>query len=137
MYVNQLIITLTIFAIGGLVKQTEQTDATARQFWRPGGIPLFNALRLQNSACTAESGEMGTCMSEADCRNRQGFSVGTCGRSGLVCCNMKFTCGGKTAKNETLFVNPSYPAGENGTNTCQVTIQNNPGVCQLRLGNVF
>ncbi|KAH7643943.1 uncharacterized protein LOC124494190 [Dermatophagoides farinae] len=130
---HHLIITLTIVLAIGLVKQSEQTDATARQFWRPGGIPLFNALRLQNTACSAESGEAGTCMSEADCKTRQGFSVGTCGRSGLVCCNMKFTCGGKTAKNETLFVNPSYPAGENGTNTCQVTIQNNPGVCQLRL----
>ena len=134
MFLNHLIITLTIVTIG-LVKHSEQTDATARQFWRPGS-GIFNTLRLQNTPCSAESGEAGTCMSEADCKTRQGFSVGTCGRSGLVCCNMKFTCGGKTAKNETLFVNPSYPAGENGTNTCQVTIQNNPGVCQLRLGNV-
>ena len=118
-------------------KPSEQTDAIARQFWRPGGIPsMFSTLRLQNTACTVD-GESGTCLSDSDCKSRQGFSVGTCGtgRSNLVCCNMKFTCGGKTAKNETMFVNPSYPAGENGTNTCQVTIQNVPGVCQLRLGN--
>ncbi|KAJ6220057.1 hypothetical protein RDWZM_005869 [Blomia tropicalis] len=112
---------------------SEQTDATARQFWRPGGYPLFNALRMQNTACTSDDGEQGTCLSDSDCKSRQGFTVGTCGRSGLVCCNMKFTCGGKTAKNETLFVNPSYPLPENGTNTCQVTIQNVPNVCQLRL----
>jgi hypothetical protein len=129
---------LLLFALLGLCAQlSKQTDATARQFWRPGGIPLFNALRLQNTACTSDDGETGTCLSDTDCKGKQGFSVGTCGRSGLVCCNMKFTCGGKTAKNETLFVNPAYPVGENGTNTCQVTIQNVPGVCQLRLGTVL
>jgi len=115
-----------------LIQTSHQTDATARQFWRPGGIPLFTTLRLQNTACN-ENGESGTCQSETECKNRHGFSTGTCGRSNLVCCSMKFTCGGKTDKNETLFVNPSYPAGENGTNTCQVTIQNVPNVCQLRL----
>lgn len=125
---------LSFILLAANIHQSYQTDATARQFWRPGGIPLFNALRLQNSACTSDDGEQGNCLSESDCKSRQGFSVGSCGRSGLVCCNMKFTCGGKTAKNETLFVNPSYPSGENGTNTCQVTIQNVPNVCQLRLG---
>ncbi|UXI15762.1 hypothetical protein NH340_JMT01705 [Sarcoptes scabiei] len=130
-----LLLFLSIVDFG--IDRTEQTDATARQFWRPGGIPLFNALRMQNTACSGDSGEPGTCLSEGDCRGRQGLSVGSCSRSNLVCCNMRFTCGSKTAKNETLFVNPSFPSGENGTNTCQVTIQNNPGVCQLRLGKIF
>lgn len=30
-------------------------------------------------------------------------------------------------------MNPSYPRGENGTDTCQVTIEKQPNVCQLRL----
>lgn len=125
---------LIVLALSNCVWLSTQTDATARQFWRPGGIPFINALRLQNTACSDDSGETGTCVSEAECKNRQGYNIGVCGRSGLTCCNQKFTCGGKTAKNETLFVNPSYPLGENGTNTCQVTIQNVPNVCQLRLG---
>lgn len=127
---------LLLALLGAFARQSQQTDATARQFWRPGGIPLFNGLRLLNTACTSDDGETGTCVSESDCKARQGYNVGTCGRSGLVCCNQKFTCGGKTAKNETLFVNPSWPLPENGTNTCQVTIQNVPNVCQLRLGKL-
>ena len=30
-------------------------------------------------------------------------------------------------------MNPSYPKPDNGTNTCQVTVFKNEGVCQLRL----
>lgn len=45
----------------------------------------------------------------------------------------QFTCGGKTSQNETTFVNPGYPRGDNGTDTCQVTIEKSPNVCQLRL----
>lgn len=37
----------------------------------------------------------------------------------LRCCSFKFTCGDNTTMNETIFVNPSYPRGDNGTNTCQ------------------
>lgn len=47
--------------------------------------------------------------------------------------SVKFTCGGVTSRNETVFVNPSYPQGENGTDTCQVTVEKQPNVCQLRL----
>ena len=32
-----------------------------------------------------------------------------------------------------MFVNPSFPKGENGTYTCQVTIEKQPSVCQLKL----
>lgn len=45
----------------------------------------------------------------------------------------QFTCGGKTNQNETTFVNPAYPQGDNGTDTCQVTIEKTPNTCQLRL----
>lgn len=127
---------LALTCICGL-RGASAEDATGRQFWRPGGfagIPLFNNLRLQNTACNSEAGEVGTCLSDSDCINRLGINVGQCGRSNLVCCSQKFTCNGKTSKNETVFVNPNYPLGENGTNTCQVTVENVPGVCQLRLG---
>jgi len=117
------------------IDESIQTNGSSRQFWRPAGLPnMFNSIRLQNSPCNTETGDAGTCLTDADCRSRQGTSSGSCARSGLVCCTFKFTCSGKTSSNETLFVNPSYPSGENGTNTCQVTIQNAPDVCQLRLG---
>lgn len=120
------------------IHESLQTNGTSRQFWRPGGLPglpnMFNSIRLQNTPCNTETGDAGTCLSDGDCKGRLGTSSGACGRSGLVCCTFKFTCSGKTSSNETLFVNPSYPLGENGTNTCQVTIQNVPDVCQLRLG---
>lgn len=51
----------------------------------------------------------------------------------LTTLNEQFTCGGKTNQNETTFVNPGYPRGDNGTDTCQVTIEKTPNVCQLRL----
>lgn len=47
--------------------------------------------------------------------------------------NWQFTCGGTTSQNETIFVNPQYPNAENGTYTCQVTIEKTLNVCQLRL----
>lgn len=134
MLAHYTILFATIVLVVGA--QATADESTGRQFWRPGGN-FFNALRLQNTACNSEDGETGTCVSDSECKNRQGYNIGTCGRSGLVCCNQKFTCGGKTAKNDTLFVNPNYPQGENGTNTCQVTIQNVPGVCQLRLGKLW
>lgn len=109
----------------------QPSAAEARQFWRPN---FFQPIRLQNTPCNTDIGDAGTCLSENECRSRQGTGSGQCGRSGLTCCTFKFTCSGKTSSNETLFVNPSYPLGENGTNTCQVTIQNAPDVCQLRLG---
>lgn len=116
------------------IDESIETNGTSRQFWRPAGLPnMFNSIRLQNTPCNTEIGDAGTCLSDGDCKGRQGTSSGSCGRSGLVCCTFKFTCSGKTSSNETLFVNPSYPLGENGTNTCQVTIQNVPDVCQLRL----
>ncbi|XP_054159772.1 uncharacterized protein LOC128957984 [Oppia nitens] len=112
--------------------QSQATNATSRQFWRPVSN-IFQPIRLQNTPCNTDVGDAGTCLSETDCRSRGGTGSGQCGRSGLTCCTFKFTCSGKTSSNETLFVNPSYPMGENGTNTCQVTIQNAPDVCQLRL----
>ncbi|XP_017483593.1 PREDICTED: uncharacterized protein LOC108372422 [Rhagoletis zephyria] len=118
-----------------VVRPAAATDATARQFWtRPGGI--FSGLRLAGTTCTTDDGESGTCSTEADCRDRQGFPGGACGRSGsgLVCCNnIRLSCGATTSKNESFFVNPNYPSYLNSTATCQITVASNPGICQIRL----
>lgn len=111
------------------INESIQEEGSARQFWRPAGLPnMFSSIRLQNTPCNTETGDAGTCLSDTDCKGRLGTASGSCARSNLVCCTFKFTCSGKTSSNETLFVNPSYPLGENGTNTCQVTIQNAPDV---------
>lgn len=96
-----------------------------------GGI--INLLRNQNTACHNDDGESGTCLADAECTRRSGQSIGTCANGYGSCCSFKFTCGGTTMRNETIFVNPNYPKGENGTETCQVTIEKTPNVCQLRL----
>ena len=103
--------------------------------FRPPSIPAIIAiLRYQNSPCTTDSNTPGTCLAQNDCLTRQGTPDGTCASGFASCCNFKFTCGGRTKENETIFVNHLYPKTDNGTNTCQVTIDKQPNVCQLRLG---
>lgn len=103
------------------------------QGFRPVSLPgLFSIVRFQNTACNVD-GESGTCLAERDCSTRMGQPIGDCANGFGRCCSFKFTCGGTTNQNETIFVNPSFPRGENGTDTCQVTIEKQPNVCQLRL----
>jgi len=110
---------------------TRDSDA---QGIRPISFPAILAvLRYQNTPCTTEGKTPGTCLADRDCSQRGGIPDGTCGGGFASCCNFKFTCNKKTTDNETLFVNPSYPKHDNGTNTCQVTVYKNEGVCQLRL----
>ncbi|XP_015792768.1 uncharacterized protein LOC107369318 [Tetranychus urticae] len=104
------------------------------QIIRPNSLPgLISIVRFQNTACNGENGDSGTCLAEAECNRRAGTSIGSCANNFGSCCSFKFTCGGTTSQNETVFVNPSYPRGENGTDTCQVTIEKQAKVCQLRL----
>ncbi|XP_035205780.1 uncharacterized protein LOC118180828 [Stegodyphus dumicola] len=102
---------------------------------RPPGIgSIFDLVRPTNSACTGDSGDKGSCLTSRECGERGGHSIGVCANGLGQCCYFKFTCGGVTSRNETVFVNPSYPQGENGTtDTCQVTVEKQPNVCQLRL----
>lgn len=106
----------------------------AGQSFRPPSIPaIFAILRYQNSPCNTESNTPGTCLAQNECLGRAGTPDGTCAGGFASCCNFKFTCGGRTKENETIFVNHLYPRTDNGTNTCQVTIDKPPNVCQLRL----
>ena len=102
--------------------------------FRPPSIPaIFAIIRYQNSPCNTDSSTPGTCLAQNDCLTRSGTPDGTCASGFASCCNFKFTCGGRTKENETIFVNNLYPRTDNGTNTCQVTIDKQPNVCQLRL----
>ncbi|KAI1286678.1 hypothetical protein HDE_10758 [Halotydeus destructor] len=101
--------------------------------FRPSLPGILSIVRFQNTACNGDNGDSGTCLADAECTRRAGTSIGPCANGFGACCSFKFTCGGITNQNETVFVNPSYPRGENGTDTCQVTIEKQPNVCQLRL----
>jgi len=104
---------------------------TAQLWPRPSNF--LATIRTQNSACTGETGDAGTCMSDDECARKKGTVNGACEGNQLKCCVFKFTCGQTTTMNGTVFVNPSHPRGENGTNTCQVTIKKTQDACQLRL----
>ncbi|OTF79565.1 hypothetical protein BLA29_009489 [Euroglyphus maynei] len=83
--------------------------------------------------CQTEYNTSGTCLARSDCLARNGMTSGSCVSGVTVCCDLKFTCGGRTDKNGTVFVNQMYPLADNMTNTCQITIEKQPNVCQLRL----
>ncbi|XP_023236193.1 uncharacterized protein LOC111635466 [Centruroides sculpturatus] len=96
-------------------------------------LNILSLVRLQNSACQGERGDQGVCITSSECARREGLNMGTCASGLGVCCFLRFTCGGVTTQNNTLFVNPNYPNSENGTDTCQVTVEKQDNVCQLRL----
>lgn len=114
---------------------------------------IFSAMRYQNTVCDGDNEETGTCLYEVilstiwpftsrsffcstqnECLNRKGSVIGRCANGFAACCSFKFTCGGETNINDTLFVNRQFPGFENETNTCQVTIKKLDNICQLRLG---
>ncbi|XP_013775019.2 uncharacterized protein LOC106459893 [Limulus polyphemus] len=100
----------------------------------PVQASFFTLLRFVNTPCVGSNGLEGVCMSDTACSIRGGASIGSCASGSGVCCLDKMTCGNTTFRNETLFVNPSFPFyGEDGTNTCQMTIKNINNICQMRL----
>ncbi|UYV68781.1 hypothetical protein LAZ67_6000833 [Cordylochernes scorpioides] len=97
----------------------------------PGDI--LTVFRFQNAPCLGQHNDEGLCIGDTECARRGGTNIGTCARGFNMCCMFKFTCGGVTSTNQTVFVNPNYPGMENGTDTCQVTIEKLENICQLRL----
>jgi len=122
-----------LFLVSTLVFSLLATSIEGQVF-RPPSLPgILSIVRFQNTACNGDNGDSGTCLADAECARRAGTGIGPCANGFGTCCSFKFTCGGTTNQNETVFVNPSYPRGENGTDTCQVTIEKTQNVCQLRL----
>ncbi|XP_077529247.1 uncharacterized protein LOC144141581 [Haemaphysalis longicornis] len=100
---------------------------------RPQLSGYFTFLRYRNQACEGKYGQNGTCVTEQECGAKQGTDIGRCAEGYGVCCRVSFTCNMVSSVNETEFVNPSYPSGEVGTGTCEVTITKTSDICQLRL----
>jgi len=103
-------------------------------------IPLENSpLPLPAEECHTEQGEIGECLSAFDCGATNGEISGLC-HMGLdssqylrVCCKYESQCGFHTSKSVSNFKNPSYPDYTENHSDCQLEVDINPGVCQLRL----
>lgn len=116
---------------------------------------LFDMVTVNNRACRALTGEIGTCLSYAECFAFRGNVSGTCGRGFGFCCVSTFkrwmhvaqefrsssfflfadtkTCQGVVYANNTYFVNPGYPNSLTSPGQCYVTVNRlAPTICQVR-----
>ena len=87
-----------------------------------------------NSRCLTNSNKTGICLKENDCISRQGISDGFCGSPFHKCCHLDSICGKTITKNESEIVNDLYPHSTVDPNVCQVIIQRQTNVCQIRIG---
>lgn len=97
-------------------------------------LSLFTVVQFPKDPCSTTAGDNGTCLSLQDCQQKGGITAGACANNFGVCCVFMTSCGETTRENGTYFVNKGYPAGFNGTTSCQLTVDKmSPDVCQYRL----
>ncbi|RZF44247.1 hypothetical protein LSTR_LSTR003887 [Laodelphax striatellus] len=97
-------------------------------------LPLFTVVQFPNQDCKALTGDNGTCMSQYECKASGGISSGICANNFGVCCLFMVTCGQTSNRNGSYFVNKNYPAPNDETGSCQVTLRKaHPDVCQYRI----
>jgi len=97
-------------------------------------LNLITWVRFDNDECLATTGENGTCYTADECEEFGGKSSGTCASGFGVCCIVQLSCGSRTSKNSTYFVNDNYPSGYNTIGQCSNTVEKiNTDICQLRL----
>nr|XP_046915736.1 uncharacterized protein LOC124496272 isoform X2 [Dermatophagoides farinae] len=134
-----LLVILLITSYNDQANGQKAAMTMANNFFNRTTYPLINGISnlftfyQAYRPCQTEFNTTGTCLARSDCLARNGMAAGACVAGVTVCCDLKFTCGGRTDKNETIFVNQMYPMADNMTNTCQITIEKQPNVCQLRL----
>ena len=85
-----------------------------------------------NRSGTGTSHRNGTCLTESECSEDEGFNGGDCaGGFGVCCVFMISTCGGSITQNSSYIKNPNFPAASTTTNTCSFTINKcDPGTVQ-------
>ncbi|XKL69665.1 hypothetical protein PGB90_007434 [Kerria lacca] len=97
-------------------------------------LSLFTVVQFPKDICATSAGDNGTCLSPPDCRQKGGIVAGACANNFGVCCVFMVSCGQTTHENGTYFVNKGYPAGFNGTTSCQLSVDKiSADVCQYRL----
>ncbi|RXG67072.1 hypothetical protein Avbf_07463, partial [Armadillidium vulgare] len=66
---------------------------------------------------------IGTCFTNAECKNQHGKASGDCANGYGVCCVILASCGSLVTVNNTYFHNPNHPSTFQGRNVCSVDIQ--------------
>nr|XP_022917323.1 uncharacterized protein LOC111426814 [Onthophagus taurus] len=97
-------------------------------------LSLFTLVQFENEQCMGATGDVGTCMTSADCQQRGGTSNGVCANGYGTCCIFLASCGTTVRENGTFFVQTNYPSAYDETGSCQITLlKSRPDVCQYRL----
>jgi len=96
-------------------------------------------VRLPAEECFTKDDEIGECLSAYDCGITNGQIKGLC-HQGLdqaaytrVCCIYSSQCGYSTSKPVSYFQSPAWPALVTNHSACNLEVNLNPGVCQVRL----
>lgn len=79
---------IVILALGALAIVAQ--PARGQSVFRPPSMTgIFTMIRAQNTACSNDAGDSGTCLAEAECTRRSGLHIGTCANGYGTCCSFK------------------------------------------------
>jgi len=96
-------------------------------------FPMVQIVTFENSPCTGDNGDQGTCYSQKECENLAGVVAGRCANGYGACCVLSATCDGTISVNGTYFTSPSFPAAYSTPGMCMATILPPEGTCQILL----
>jgi len=91
----------------------------------------------ETTICQTEEGLIGSCNSPTECAMVSGLPSGSCTvpsvSGNLQCCLHTARCGQKSAQLVTYINNELYPATTSSVQSCPVSIDLLPDICQVRL----
>jgi len=96
-------------------------------------FPVIQIVTFENSPCTADNNEAGTCYSSSECSSLGGVASGKCGNNFGVCCVLSATCDATITTSGTYFTSPNYPAAYSSAGACVATLVPPEGTCQILL----
>jgi len=113
--------------------EAHETDAVSQNNRDEKFLSVFQIVKFKNEVCSADSGEDGTCFTEAECSAKGGVASGTCASAFGVCCVFTVSaCGGVISQDNTYIQSPNYPAPA-PTGMCMYTINKcDSNICQFR-----
>jgi len=95
---------------------------------------VFQIVKFKNGQCTTDTGDYGTCYTEAECAMKGGMAGGPCASQFGVCCKfMASECGATVQENNAYITNPGYPS-MSPSGMCMFNIQKcDSDICQYKL----
>jgi len=114
--------------------ETHEADAVSQNNRDEKFLSVFQIVKFKNEVCSADSGEDGTCFTEAECSAKGGIASGTCASAFGVCCVFTVSaCGGVVTQDNTYIQSPNYPAPA-PPGMCMYTINKcDSNICQFRI----